>query len=206
MTALHFKYINQKILVVGPLYDQVDKLALHPDWFVGHDLIIFNGNLSYPHDSLHDVRTRIKVIDNYLQPGRVIYNLGNQDLILMKRLWETGEAPDIYQWLQIKSNVVMIDFASQSSLTITGGGVVPQMARSSLQDNLEISFVSSLGGRAWHELYGGGCGYIIANNPLTQNKPKFYNYSVQIGTIYSPHTNVYAIQAHSRGLGNIFSL
>ena len=206
MVAFRFKYTNQKILVVGPIYDQVERLIQHPDWFADHDQIIFNGNLCYPCDSLHDVRDRLKIMDTYLQSNKVIYNLGDKDLILMKRLWETGEAPDIYQWLKIRGNVILIDFESQSTLAITAGGVTPQMTRSGLQDNLESSFVSNLGGRAWHELYGGGSGYIIANNPLTQNKPKFYNYSVQIGTIYSPDTSVYAVQAHSRGIGSIFSL
>lgn len=206
MPALRLKNLNQKILVIGSLYDQVDKLTQHPNWFTDHEQIIFNGNLCYPDNNLHEIRSRIKVVDTYLQLGNVIYNMGDKDLLLMKKLWESGEAPDIYHWLRIKSNIVIIDFASQSSLTITNGGVTPQMTRSGLQDNLETSFVSNLEGRAWHELYGGGCGYIIANNPLTQNKPKFYNYSVQIGTIYCPNTAVYAIQAHAHGLGHTFSL
>lgn len=207
MSVLALKYFNQKLLVVGPLYDQIDKLSKHPAWFSNYDQIVFNGNLCYPNQDLGQVRDRIKIMDQYLQSPKVIYNLGDQDLILMKRLWESGETPDILHWLKNRSNVVMIDFAiSQSTLIITGGGVTPKMVRAGLQVNLETSFVSYLGGRPWHELYGGGSGYIIANNPLTQNSPKFYNYSVQIGTTYSPETTVYAVEAHSRGMGNIFSL
>jgi hypothetical protein len=207
MSILGLKCFNEKLLVVGPIYDQIDKLSEHSNWFSDHDQVIFNGNLCYPNHNLDQVRERIKTMNKYLQFKNIIYNLGDQDLILMKKLWESGEAPDILRWLCDRNNVIMIDFAySQSTLIVTSGGITPKMARSGLQDNLEISFVNHLGGRPWHELYGGGCGYIIANNPLTQNRPIFYNHSIQIGTIYNTQTTVYAVQAHSRGLGNIFSL
>lgn len=207
MTALDFKFFDQKLLVIGPIYDQVHKVANHPDWFDQHDLVIFNGNICYPNNDLSQIRDRIEIMNKYLMKSRVIYNLGDQDLILMKRLWETGEAPDIHAWIQNQSNAVIINFAkSQSHLIVTAGGVTPEMSRSDLQDNLEISFVSYLGGRPWHAVYGGGAGYVIANNPLSDQKPRFYPFSLQIGTNYNPQTTVYAVQAHSLGIGEIFYL
>lgn len=205
MTALTVKQFDQKLLVVGPIYDQVHKLSDHPDWFSDH-IVVFNGNLCYPNHDLDQVRQRIETVERYLATGKAIYNLGSEDLLLMKKLWESGEAPDLHQWLRGKSNVILANFISQTNLIITGGGLVPNMSRHDLYDNLETSFVSRVGGRPWHELYGGGAGYVIANNPLTQNKPVRYNYSIQIGNTYQPDCKVYAIQVNAKGLGQIFSL
>lgn len=207
MTARGFKCFEQKVLVVGPIYDQVEKFSSHPDWLEKHDIIIFNGNLSYPNEDLSQVRARLRVMDRYLENPKVIYNLGDQDLILMKRLWETNQASDIHHWLQGRTNVIILDFAkSQSHTVVTGGGVLPQMARGDLWSNLETSFVSNLDGRPWHDSYGGSVGYVISNNPLSDQKPKFHRFSLQMGTNYNPQATVYAVQVDYHGIGEIFSL
>ena len=206
MVAVSFHNFKNKILVVGPIYDQIDKVSNHSDWFSQHELIVFNGNLCYPFTDLDQIRQRLKIMDAYLAQSKVLYNLSDHDLGLMQQLWESGEAPDIHKWLQSKSNVVLVEFASQTNLTITGGGIAPNMTRSDLYDNLETSFINRLEGHPWHELYDGGCGYTIANNPLTQSRPTYYNHSMQIGTIYSPEITIYAVQVTSHGVGSIFSL
>jgi len=99
-----------------------------------------------------------------------------------------------------KPNVIIINFVSQSSLIVTCGGVLPKMTKSQLSDNLETSFISNIENKPWHKFYGGGYGYIISNNPLTDKEPAFYNYSAQIGNVYSKSCQVYAQEVDQFGL------
>ena len=207
MTALNLKYSEEKILIVGPIYDQVKKLSNYPEWFANHNLIIFNGGLCYPNNDLSQIRDRIKIMDQYLQKSKVIYQVNDQDLLLMNRLWQANEAHDIQRWLYEKNNATIINFGkSQSYIIVTGGGVLPHMRRRDLWNNLETSFVSHWQGKPWHDSYGGGTGYIISNNPLSDRAPQFHNFSLQIGTNYNPDATIYAVQADHRGIGKIFSL
>jgi len=106
----------------------------------------------------------------------------------------------IHKWLSTKSNIVMINFTNQSSLIITGGGIVPNMTKSDLHNNIETSFVSTINEKPWHQTYGGGYGYIISNNPLTTKEPQFYHYSAQIGNSHNENTQVYAQEVDQFGL------
>lgn len=206
MVALTVKNFTKKILVVGSFYDKIEILQTYQNLWDQHDLIIFNGNLCYPNDNLELVERRIEKMDNLLQTGKFIYNLGNQDLMLMKRLSDNSKYTAIINWLKNKSNVIIIDFLNQSSLIITNGGVTPEMKRTDLYNNIETSFVSFVDNKSWHQQYGGNYGYIISNNPLTHDPPKLYNFSIQLGNIYSDKSQIYAVQIEQHGIGQIFSL
>jgi hypothetical protein len=206
MVALVVKNFLQKVLVVGPIYDKIEAVQSQQKILNEQDLIIFNGNLCYPNNNLEEVEARIKIMEKFIQTGKVIYNLGNQDLLLMKQLDENNQNYRIVNWLKTKSNVVMVDLLAQSGLIITNGGVTPEMKRSDLDDDLETSFVSNIKNEPWHRWYGGGYGYIISNNPLTRESPKFYNFSMQIGNIYDEKNQTYAVQIGQYGVERIFSL
>lgn len=85
-------------------------------------------------------------------------------------------------------------------MIVTGGGILPSMNRDVLIDNLETSFVSNIDQVPWHKKYTGLIGYVISNNPLTSQKPKFYPFSAQIGNVYSEKVQVYAQEAEVYGL------
>ena len=206
MAALVVKNFLRKVLIVGPIYDKIEIIQSQQKIWDEQDLIIFNGNLCYPNDNLTEIEDRIKIMENFIQTGKVIYNLGNQDLLLMKHLNENNQNYQITNWLKNKSNVVIIGSLAQSGLIITNGGVTPEMRRSDLDNNLETSFVSNIKNEPWHRWYGGGYGYIISNNPLTQEPPKFHNFSMQIGNIYDEKNKIYAVQVGQYGVERIFSL
>lgn len=197
MVALTLQNSNHKILVVGAIYDKIDKLQNAMSIKDNYDFVIINGNICYPNDDLNKLKERIKVIDNYLLSGKVIYNVGQFDLQFMNKLDDNDE---LKKWIKDKPNVIMINFQNQSSIIIVNGGITPETNKTDLFDNLEISFVSYLNKTSWHKLYGGGLGYVISNNPLTQKEPQFYNYSAQIGNIYGENTQVYAQEADQFGL------
>lgn len=193
MVALTLQNSNHRILVVGPIYDKLDKLERAIDLSKYYDLTIFNGNICYPFEGAEN---RIEILDNYLKSEKIIYNVGNYDLQFLNRT----EKENIKEWIMSKPNTILISFENQSSMIITCGGISPTMKRTDLYDNLEISFISLIQNKPWHNLYGGGYGYIISNNPLTLSPPQFYNYSAQIGNSYGPETQVYAQEADQYGL------
>lgn len=199
MTALTFNNSNHKILIVGPVYDRLDKLKNAASLIDKYDFIIFNGNLCYPHDNLFLVQDRIDIMNYLISTKKVIYNLGNYDYQLINELSPDAN-PYIRNWLESKPNVVIFNFISQTSLIITCGGVLPKISKKDLNDNLEVSFISKIDKKPWQEFYGGGYGYIVSNNPLTSNPPEFYNFSAQIGNVYSPNVNVFAQEADQFGL------
>lgn len=196
MTALVLEKPDHKTLVVGPVYNKIDKLQKVEQLFPNYDFVIFNGNLCYPYHDFKEVEARLEIMNRYLQSGKVFYNLGNYDLQLLRLLEENDASPLIKKWLQQHSNVIIINFNSQQSLIITCGGLTPKMNKKDLLNNWETSFVSN----PWHKLYGGGYGYVISNNPLTETSPQFYNFSAQIGNVYNEKTQVYAQEVGPLGL------
>jgi predicted phosphodiesterase len=192
MVALTLQNSSHKILVVGPIYDKLDKLERVEKLSSFYDLVILNGNICYPFDGAEE---RIKYLSNYLS-GKIIYNAGNYDLQLMQQT--TSEK--IKEWINNKPNVILIGFKNQTSIIITSGGLSPQMTKKDLYNNLETSFISNIDNKPWHVLYGGGYGYVISNNPLSLAAPHFYNYSAQIGNSYGPENQVYAQEIDQYGL------
>lgn len=206
MTACIIKNSNYKFLVIGPIYNQLDKLKNIENKFSTYDMIIFNGNLCYPFDDLSAVKRRIDIMKEYQKSGKVIYNNGSYDYQFHKNLLENQMNIDIQKWIQLNSNVVIIGFDNQTTVIVTAGGITSKMNKTDLIDNLETTFVSEIDGVSWHKMYGGAHGYIISNNPLTKKKPQFYNFSAQIGNLYEENCNVFAQEVTRQGLGQTILL
>ncbi len=205
MAAHILRNFSGRLLVVGPLYDQIGKLETIQKLTDQYDQVILNGNITYPSHDLDQVQERINKLQE-LPSTKVIYNLGSLDLQLLKHLADTNQSPDILKWLKSKGNVVMVEFISQSRLIVTGGGLTPKMNIQDLHNSIETSFVSHINNVPWHQSYGGAFGYVISNNPLTQSSPQFYDFSAQIGNQYQKETPVYALQVESHGVGKAILL
>jgi hypothetical protein len=178
---------KSKVLIVGSIYDQISKLH---DIIDKYEYTIINGNVLHPIDGAEE---RIFLIQDLLKSQRVIYNNGYYDLLLLKN-------EKFNNWIKNNPNVVLVQYP-QSTFIITNGGVTKEMNREVLMDNLETSFISLIDGRSWHHFYGGGYGYIISNNPLSNDFPQFYNFSAQIGNHYcGKETKVYAQEIDQFGL------
>ena len=204
MTALTIKNRVKDVLVIGPLYDRIDRLQEAQKHFEDYDLVIFNGNLCFPSDNLSEVEHRIQEMSQVLS-SKVIYNAGRYDLQLLTKL--RGDAHDaIYNWIAMRPNVIVVHFSTGNTLIVTDGGVTPEMKLANLSSNLETSFVSKIKDSPWHRWYGGGMGYIISNNPLTVEPPQYYNFSAQIGNVYWEKVATYAQAVTGNGLGVSFSL
>lgn len=182
---------KSRILIVGPIYNQINKFNKLLYLSQLYEFIIINGNALYPiDDSFND---RFKAINEMLNTGKFVYVNGNYDYQLIK--------DNVYQkWIENNPNVVFVQYP-QNSYIITCGGVTPEMNREILFDNLETSFISYINNESWHYSYGGGYGYIISNNPLTNSKPAFHQFSAQIGNKFSgDKTCIYAQEVDQYGL------
>src|SRR5574339_716641 len=129
MVAQILSKTARKILVVGPVYNKIDKLQKAASLIPNYDYVIFNGGLCYPNHDLSEVRQRIKQMEEITKSRKSIYNISSHDIKLAASLDEAKKDSDIIQWIWSKPNVVIIEFASQSTMIITGGGVTPQMNR-----------------------------------------------------------------------------
>jgi hypothetical protein len=188
------------ILVVGPIYNQIDKLNYINTLVSKYDYIIFNGGLCY---TIDNINYRISKMNELLKNTNIIYNLDDQDLQSLQFLSDQN----ILSWILNKSNVVIVKFNTQTTTIITSGGLTPTMNIDYILDNLEISFLTKVNGVNWHELYSGLCGYVISNKPLTTDFPKFYPFSMQIGNKFNDtYTNVYAQEVNGFGIKNTILL
>ncbi len=200
MPSLILRENINKILVVGPIYDNINVFSFIEKNIAHYDYIIINGSLCYPYDNINFVRDRIKQVDKLLLSNKIIYNASNYDYELLATLYANNSDKDIQNWINLKPNVIVVNFTNQTTAIITSGGVTPQMNKTSLNENIETSFISYINRKPWHLLYNGMYGYIVSNNPLTNEEPIFYKYSAQIGNKYSENTNVFAQEVDKFGL------
>lgn len=182
----------------------MDKISKVSEMLPNYGIVVFNGNLLYPFNNILDIKSRIQTMNVLLETKKVIYNIGNYDLELLTILYKSGEHSDIQNWIVSKPNIVDIN---SSSVLVVNGGIMPSIKSiKELDDNLEISFVSKINNKPWQVYYQGWLGYIVSNNPITTNKPKFFPYASQIGTEYSENSSVYAQEIDQFGLNNIIEL
>jgi hypothetical protein len=184
----------KKILVVGPIYNRLEQLS-HVQYITSnYDWIILNGGICFPSDNLTEVQQSIDIVNNLIATtDNVIYCAGRLDLLLLNSL-EDGY---LTSWIKNCPNIVIADFPTRSVLIMDGGLPTSIKKRNQLSDNLEISFISHIDNKPWHQSYDGKLGYVISNNPLTNTEPRFYNYSMQIGNSSGP---LYAQEVGELGL------
>lgn len=194
--------INHKVLVIGSIYDRLDKLEKILELCKIYKLIILNGNLCYPFTNIVDIENRIKYITNILPSHKVIYNIGNYDLLSSI---QCPTSTILSNWITVNPNVVILEFYNQTTTIITNGGITPHMTKNDLISGVETTFVSNIEGQPWHNKYYGQYGYIISNNPLSLFKPKFYPFSLQMGSLYCQNM-IYGQEVDMTGLKNTILL
>lgn len=186
-----------KILIIGPIYDnsnifeKIDKISNQ------YDFVILNGNISFPINENH-IQNQIEHINTF---KNIIYNIGDLDLKLIHLKQDDYKFNNIIKWLESKSNIVIAINQYKQKILIMSGGISPDMKESNLINNVEISFISNIDNQPWHKKYGGGFGYVISNNPLTSSYPVFYDFSTQIGNNFGKDNQIYGQEILKTGLG-----
>lgn len=180
----------QKILVVGPLYDKIEKLSRIEEIALEYDWIIFNGGLCYPATNAKQVKERIDRMREFIGKYKAAYIVGRSDYMAATKFFD----PDIQKWVNGSYNVALADFTSRGIVILDGGIPESVEKRADLFNNLEISFVTDIDGKTWHDVYNGRVGYVISNNPLSEKHPRYYKHSIQIGNVYGSDNPTYAIE------------
>jgi hypothetical protein len=195
MALLTLPKTVQNVLVVGPIYNKLDKLDELERMLPQFDWIIINDHIASDDYNHHVVETSIKHRDKLLSTGKVVCNIGGEDLLYASKLDVLDPLQSkIESWLRCQPNVVLIDFGGSFRCLVMDGGVPPHITNiEQLTDNIEISFAPHP-----HQTYSGGLGYVVCNAPSTRWAPRFYNYSAQIGNV--PAGQVYAFKMDRNGI------
>jgi hypothetical protein len=202
MPAINMTVPIGKILVVGPIYDKMEKLSIVENLMPQYQFVIFNGGLCFPSDDLSQLKSRISKMQNLLDNNKTIYLAGRTDLTLLPKLEDT----EIINWIRYRPNIAIIKYPTRVALVMDGGIPPGTKSNNDLIDNMEVSFISQIKEKPWHTSYSGGLGYVISNNPLTNHFPNFYSYSMQLGNAYSPEGFVFAQEIDEIGLKKTISL
>lgn len=193
MKSKIIKNFKGNILVIGPMYNQTDKIRSLFNYFNFYQLIIINGNICYPFEQ--NIEERISLIDKLLESKKAIYVAGDLDYQM------SLQNNKIENWLKDKPNLVSVEFCNSTRLNVVCGGMLPNYKLEDLYSNLEIVFIAKVGGTPWHHKYGGKWGYVISNNPLAEDKePEFFNYSARLGNKFKINNKIYAQEVGEYGL------
>lgn len=204
MTAIILPQKDEKILVISPIYDQIDVLSKIKKISEQYDLIIFNGNLTFPFYDLNAVQNRIDLFESIFNTN-TLYNIGNYDLELLLKLEDTNKK--ITDWINSKSNVIILEYSNSVRFIIVNGGIKKNMTRKDIMNSMEVTFISKVDNRYWHLDYNGSLGYVISNNPIQTGDPTFYSHSLRMGTPYvSDNCKIIAQEVTKYGLKETFIL
>lgn len=191
MVALALPKSIQKVLVVGPIHNKLDKLDALEKLLPEFDWVVINGNSSFDNNTLSAAKSIVDRFSQLLDTGKVVYNVSGADILFASKL---DPSDPMEKWFRDKPNVVLIDFGGSFRCLVMDGGIPNHITSlEQLTDSTEVSFAPHP-----HETYSGGLGYVICNTPLTKWAPKFYRYSVQIGN--TPGGQVYAFRMDRNGI------
>lgn len=179
-----------KILVVGALYNNIDKLTRLSEIASEYDWIIFNSGLCHPMNDVRQVKERILLMKEFIGKHRSAYIVGRTDYLMLTKTSDL----EIESWVKGSYNVAFIDFSSRAVVVLDGGIHNGIQKRSDLYEDMEVSFTSRIDDKSWHDSYNGRVGFVISNNPLVGKSPQIYSHSMQLGNAFVEDGPVYAIE------------
>lgn len=198
MSTLSFEKINN-FLVIGPIYSNFENFSKIKNLSKNYDLTVINGSLFYPFNknNISKIINELISLENY----NCFYNVSDLD-------YKSGlECPILFSFLNKKNNITKVTMERKNDVIITSGGFSLEMSMNSFtNNNLESSFISYINEKSWHKGYNGKLGYVISNNPLSDNKPEFFNYSCRIGAKYNENYKIYAQEVCFSGIKKTFEL
>lgn len=172
---------NKKVVIIAPIYNQIDKLDILHKMYMENTILIFTGDICYPNDDLVSVLNRIEKMDEFLKTHESYYILGDKDLIFLK---ENKNNDFLCQWINKQRAHLTLKFINSCMLTIVHGGISENVKSWSDLNNMEVCFVNNIDGFTWHKYYDGRFGYIISAHPSIENENLiFYNFSTSIDNL-----------------------
>jgi UDP-2,3-diacylglucosamine pyrophosphatase LpxH len=199
MKIRKIKLQEERILVVGPIYDKIDKLYAINDLCQKDDIVVFLGDIAHPYQNTIDIMKRITTLMTFCEGKNTHYILGDYDFIFKNKA--SSSNLDACDWFARQLLGVRFTYANDTNILVIHGGILAKHKKlEDLEQDPEISFVKN-----WHTKYDGRFGYVVASHPAAKNnKIKTYNYSASLDTLCY-ESNVLAVQAiNNKGLGETF--
>lgn len=193
---------NKTLMVVGPLYNKLDKLSALENLLDDSKVLVFLGDTCFPYEKHSDIAPRIDKIKSFMESKDAHYILGDKDLIYMEK---TFNSTNYNSWLSFQHTAIRFMFDNQVSVMVLHGGILPQHTTwDEVSGDLEIAFISNFKqiNKPWHTSYNGRFGYILSSHPANKNKDiEKYTHSISLDTD-AYETDKVAVQEYSKnGLG-----
>jgi hypothetical protein len=200
-----FDINEERILIVGPLYNKLDKLVSLKQIYKPNDILVFLGDTCYPYKNTAEVVKRLNELTVFFEGKTSHYLLGERDLLFKSQI-KTAHS-DAYYWLNSKLLGIRFIYKNQSSVLMIHGGILPKHQKiSDLNNDPEVSFITEANEKKnWHKSYDGRLGYILSSHPANKEpKVQHYKYSSSLDTLCY-ETNILAVQEFThKGLGQTF--
>jgi hypothetical protein len=205
-----FDINDERLLIVGPLYDRLEKLTSLKQICQPNDILVFLGDTCYPYKNTTEVVKRLNELTTFFEGKTSYYLLGEKDLLFKSQI-KTAHS-DAYDWLHYKLLGVRFIYNNQSSVLMIHGGILPKHRKlSDLNNDPEVSFITETGEEInWHKKYDGRFGYVISSHPASKEaegaKVGHYKYSSSLDTLCY-ESGILAVQEFTcKGLGQTFYL
>lgn len=197
---------DKSLLVVGPLYNKMDKLFALTPLIKEDSIVVFLGDIAYPFNKFSDVPPRIETIKTFMEGKDCHYVLGDKDLIYMQKTFSSSA--DTHEWLSKQSTAIRFMFDNGTSVLAVHGGILPRHTTwGEVNSDLEISFITEVTSikKSWHKLYNGRFGYVVSSHLANKdNKVEIHKHSISLDT-NAHESDVVAVQEFTKnGLGQTF--
>lgn len=196
MTIPKIELKNETLLIVGPIYDKIEKLNEIDKLYDKNKIIVFLGDICFPGTSA-EITERIKILNEFMEKHNSYYIVGDKDLIFNKNPLSSNNL--------INENLLALkcNFDNNSMLLLLHGGVLNHTLEKI--NDIEIAFITDNPeiNKPWHISYNGRLGYIISSH-CYDSEVKHYNFSSSLDT-KAYETNILAIQEFDKnGLGKTY--
>ena len=189
---------NQTILVVSPLYDQIDKLHQINTLCNEQSIIIFMGDICFPYKQTYEIVPRINILQAFMEDKSAYFVVGNHDLTYVAKC--ANIHADVCMWLQCQPRILKINYANGSNYLFLHGGIKPDhKTQNDLEEDLEVSFLEK-----WHSDYDGRFGFVISSHPSQENHQiKKYPHSLSVDTSAHQSKSIAIQEITTQGLGKL---
>lgn len=197
---------DKNLLVVGPLYNKLEKLYAIEPLVKDNSIVVLLGDICFPYEKYSDVPSRIEQMKLFMEGKDAHYVLGDKDLVYMQKTFAAHA--DTHDWLAVQPLAVRFVFENQTSALVVHGGILPRHTTwGEISDDLEISFITNVPtiNKPWHRVYNGRFGYVLSSHPATkENEAVKYEHSISLDT-NAHETDKVAVQEFTeKGLGETF--
>jgi len=198
MACLQLNLNSGNLLILGPIYDNIDKLYdLDTNKY---DLIIVNGNAFDPKLSENEIKNRINRIRKI---PKLVYVVGKSDILTIQSINENNLITEL-NWLLTRPTALHQKFKNGFRITVVSGGVHPDNKLIKDLNNLNVTIIDNINNKKWCNYYNGRFGRVICNSN-SEDEVKFHDFCCHLG-LANQKDLLYAQEISENGIGKTILL